>query len=156
MPLYPMGYHITWGTYGTRLTGGDRAYVDRWHNQYGAPLPETDHAREDAARNRMGEDPVYLTFEQRKEVERAIREVADRYGWPIHEIAPQSDHTHIVITANRDGEELRDAPKAVACRALNKKFGKRTWWAEGGSSKYLWEQSYFDNSVGYVHRQRDF
>jgi REP element-mobilizing transposase RayT len=61
-----------------------------------------------------------------------------------------------VITANRNGEELRDALKAVACRALNKKFGKRTWWAEGGSSKYLWEQNYFDNSVDYVHRQRAF
>src|SRR4051812_5501975 len=103
----------------------------------------------------MKEDPVSLNREQREEVKRAIQEVADRYAWTVHALASQSDHTHVVVTAPRVGDELRDALKAVASRALNKKFGKRTWWAENGSCKYLWERSYFDNAVGYVLDQRD-
>jgi REP element-mobilizing transposase RayT len=156
MPLYPQAYFISWGTYGARLTGGAKPYVDRWHNEYGAPLPPPDLAREDAARERMTDSTISLTLEHRIEVERAIREVAERYNWTIRVIAIQSNHSHVVLTAPRDGNELRDALKAVASRALNKKFEKRTWWAEGGRSKYLWEGSYFENAVDYVRRQRDF
>ena len=156
MPLYPMGYFISWGTYGARLTGGPKPFVDRWHNEYDKPLPAPDPAREQAARDRMKEDPVTLTVQQRHEVESAIREVAARYRWPIHEIAIQGNHCHVVLTAARDGEELRDALKAVATRALNKHFKKRKWWAEGGSARYLWERDYFENAVDYVRRQRDW
>ncbi|MGB7157883.1 MAG: transposase [Tepidisphaeraceae bacterium] len=104
----------------------------------------------------MNEDPVSLSPEQRRLVEEAIRDVAKRYGWTIHSIAVQSDHVHVVITAFREGEELRDALKAVASRALNKRFGKRDWWAEKGSAKYLWERRYFENARDYVGDQRDF
>src|SRR3954447_10496252 len=100
---FPQAYHITWGTYGARLTGGDKPYVDRWHNEYGTPLPQPDESREDAARERMTEEPVVLTLEQRKWIERAIIELAGRYNWTIHAIAAQSDHVHVVITAMREG-----------------------------------------------------
>jgi REP element-mobilizing transposase RayT len=154
--LYPMGYHITWGTHGTRLHGSPKPHVDRDHNEYGAPLPPTDPQRESESRERMKGEPVHLTIEQRKLVEEAIRDVARRYGWTIHAIAVQSDHVHVVLTAMREGQALRDALKAVASRALNKQFGTQTWWAEKGSAKYLWERSYFKNAVKYVRDQRDF
>src|SRR5215217_3554928 len=117
---YPPAYHITWGTYGARLHGSDKPHVDRHHNEYGAPFAPTDSDREAAARSRMKQEPVSLSPEQRREVERAIRDLAARYGWTIHAMAVQSDHTHVVITANRIGDELRNALKAVASRALNK------------------------------------
>ncbi len=104
----------------------------------------------------MAGDPVYLTIEKRKVAQEAIRVVAGRYGWTIHSIAVQRDHVHVVITAFRESEALRDALKAVASRALNKRFGKHDWWAENGSAKYLWERDYFDNARDYVRDQRDF
>lgn len=104
----------------------------------------------------MKGDAVYLAIEQRKVVEAAILDLASRYKWTVHSLAPQSDHTHAVITAMRDGETLREALKAVASRALNKQFGKRKWWSEGGSARYLWERPYFENAVKYVRDQRDF
>jgi REP element-mobilizing transposase RayT len=104
----------------------------------------------------MGDDPVCLSPAQRKLVEEAIRDVARRYAWTIHSIAVQGDHVHVVITAFREGGELRDVLKAVASRALNKRFGKRGWWAEKGSAKYLWERRYFENARDYVRDQRDF
>jgi REP element-mobilizing transposase RayT len=154
--LYPMALHITWGAYGARLHGSHKPHVDRDHNQYGAPFAPEDPARENAARDRMKQSPVLLTVDQRREVERAIAEVAERYDWTIHSMAAQSDHIHVVITACREGKQLRDALKAVASRALNKRFGKKTWWAEGGSAKYLWERSYFENARDYVSGQRDW
>lgn len=151
-----MGYHITWGTYGARLHGSTKPYVDLDHNEYGTPLPPTDAQREAEARERMTGDPVSLTIQQRKLVEEAIRALAARYDWTIHALAPQHDHTHVVITAFREGQQLRDSLKAVASKALNKQFGHRKWWAENGSAKYLWERDYFVNAVKYVRGQRDF
>ena len=153
---FPHGYHITFGTYGARLHGSPKPHVDRDHNQYGAPLAPTDPAREEAARRRMKQAPVVMTPEQRACVEEAIKELASRYHWTIHAIASQSDHTHVVTTAGRLGEPLRDALKAAAARALNKCFGKREWWAENGSAKYLWEPDYFHSATDYVKRQRDW
>ena len=153
---FPHGYHITFGTYGTRLHGSTKPHVDRDHNQYGQPFAPTDPEREEAVRGQMNQDPVRLTLEQRVVVEEAIRDLATRYRWTIHSLAPQSDHTHVVITANREGEPLRDALKAVATRALNERYGKQRWWAEGGSAKYLWEWGYFQNAIKYVRDQRDF
>jgi REP element-mobilizing transposase RayT len=153
---FPLAYHITWGTYGTRLHGCDRPHVDRDHNQYGAPLAPTDPIREAASRDRMKEEPVYLTIEERALVKQAIEDLVRRYGWKLHTLAVQKDHVHVILTAPRDGEPLRDALKAVASKWLNKRFGARQWWAEKGSAKYLFEQSYFENAFDYVHRQREF
>jgi len=63
----------------------------------------------------------------------------------------------VIPELRRDaGAQLRDALKAVASRALNKQFGTKTWWAEKGSAKYLWERDYFENARDYVADQRDF
>ena len=156
MHRYPMAFHITWGTKGARLHGSSKPHVDRDHNEYGTSFAPTDPHREDESRARMNGDPVSLSPEQRAVVEQAIRDVAGCYEWTIHAIAVQSNHVHVVITAFREGEGLRDALKAVASRALNKSFGKREWWAEKGSAKYLWERRYFENACDYVRDQRDF
>ena len=60
------------------------------------------------------------------------------------------------MTASRDADALREAIKASASGELNKHFGKRRWWAENGSCKYLWEWAYFFSAADYVTRQRDF
>ena len=155
MHRYPMGFHITWGTKGARLHGSSKPHVDRNHNEYGTHFAPTDPTREAESRSRMNDAPVSLSPDQRKAVY-AIHDVARRYRWTVHSTAVQSDHVHVIITACREGEELRDALKAVASRALNKRFGKRDWWAEKGSAKYLSERDYFENARNYVGRQRDF
>ena len=54
----PLAYHITFGTYGTRLHGGERLTVDRVHNQYGMPFVEHDAELEKAERDLMRHDVV--------------------------------------------------------------------------------------------------
>src|SRR5688572_27430850 len=104
-----MGFHITWGTYRGRLHSSPKPHVDRDHNVYGTPFAPVDPTREQNARDRMKEDPVSLTVEQRQFVESEIISLANRYGWTIHAIAIQSDHSHVVITAMHEGKSLRDA-----------------------------------------------
>ncbi len=154
--VYPKAYHITFGTYMSRPPGSGRPHIDKDHNQYGEPFAPTDPEKEKWARENVKESPVELTLEQRKCVETAIADLANRYSWVIFAICAAFDHVHVVIGAPREGTQLRDAVKAVASKWLNKQFGKRTWWAEGGSAKYLWEPDYFDNAVDYVTRQRRF
>jgi hypothetical protein len=36
--MRPLAYHITWGTYGTRLHGDKRGTVDRENNAFGTPV----------------------------------------------------------------------------------------------------------------------
>ena len=57
-----------------------------------------------------------------------------RYSWVIPALAPQSDHAHVVITTMRVGDQLREALKAVASRALNKQSGSVNGWSDGGSA----------------------
>jgi REP element-mobilizing transposase RayT len=154
--IFPQAYHITFGVYMARPPGSSKPHVDRDHNTYGGPLAPTDPEREKQAREDAKESPVKLTLEQRKCVEAAIVDLAKRYSWIIYAISANWNHVHIVIAAPREGDQLRDALKAVASKWLNKQFEKRTWWAEGGSSKYLWENDYFDNAVNYVKDQREF
>ena len=103
----------------------------------------------------MAHDAVKMSIDQRRTVQSAIRDVARRYGWTIHAIAPRGDHTHVVLTADRDGQLLRDALKAVASRSLNKCFGTRPWWAENGSVKYIWTGDYLAAATTYVQDQND-
>lgn len=154
--IYPQAYHITFGVYMSRPPGSSKPHVDRDHNTYGEPLAPADPELEAWAREHAKFEPVELTLEQRKLIEEAIRDLAQRYDWTIHAMAPQKDHVHAVISAARDGNQLRDAIKAVASRWLNQAYGKRPWWASGGSAKYLWERDYFLNAVEYVKDQRDF
>ena len=151
-----LAYHITWGTYGTRLHGGNAPFVDDYHNEYGTPFPPRDPLREEEARELMRGDAVLLTGEQRRVVDQSLTELCGRFEWTVHALAPKTDHVHIVVTALREGDALREALKAGASRALNNLYGKQRWWAEGGSDRYLWERSYFVNAVNYVKRQREF
>ncbi|MFA7235386.1 MAG: hypothetical protein WC058_00860 [Phycisphaeraceae bacterium] len=51
-------WHITFGTYGTRLHGDDRPTVDREHNQRGEAFIEADAERAAESREGMRGDPI--------------------------------------------------------------------------------------------------
>jgi REP element-mobilizing transposase RayT len=106
-----------------RPPGTNKPHVDRDHNQYRAPLAPTNPLLEQWSRERAKGDPIVLNLEQRKLVEAAIRDLANRYRWLVHAIAPMRDHVHVVIGAPREGEQLREGIKAVASKWLNKSYG---------------------------------
>ncbi len=158
----PLGFHITFGTYGTRLHGDARGTVGRGRNQPGDPIIglDSDWEREEASRLKYA--PVYLDTSQRRHVQLLIPDICRRGGWKYHMAAGQPDHAHALVTADRaaiegDGTVVRRLLTRWLSEAMTGAFGLepgRRWWAEGGSVKWIWDRGYYENVYGYVERQR--
>src|SRR5690348_9021923 len=103
----PLGYFLSWGTYGTRLHGDPRGTVDRQHNQHGDPVLGFDSERWELEKGRLKFPPVVLTREQRALGEEIIPRVCDRGGWTYQTCAAAPDHVHVVLTSPFDPSTIR-------------------------------------------------
>jgi REP element-mobilizing transposase RayT len=149
----PIGYFLTWGTYGTWLRGDARGWV-----KYDGGFQLPDPARELEARARMTEDACILTSEQRRVVEAQIAETCAFRGWTLHAVNCRSNHAHAVVTAEvNDPDKIRKDLKAWATRALKKKFdsSRENWWADRGSIRYLNSDDDLHAATCYVREGQD-
>jgi hypothetical protein len=78
-----LAYHITWGTYGTRLHGDPRGTVDRQHNQYGEPVLTYDEHRWEREKSLLKFPLVIFERNEMIAVESLLPAICDRGGW-IH------------------------------------------------------------------------
>ena len=82
-----------------------------------------------------------------KYVVKVIREVAERYGYEIVELAVKPDHVHMFVSAPPEVSpaKLVGTVKSITAREVFKRFPgiKRMLW--GGA---LWERGYFVMSAG--------
>jgi len=96
-------WHITVGTYCSRLHGGNRPTVDRQHNQRGLPFVGPNKQREQRERETARAEPVYLTQPQRELIEQIIPDICIRGGWNYIVCAapppPENDHMHVLLDA---------------------------------------------------------
>jgi REP element-mobilizing transposase RayT len=151
-----LAYHITWTTYGTWLPGDARGWVT-W-GQWGVKPPNPERERE--ARECMVESAVVLTEEQRALVEQTIREHCRIRGWLLHAVNVRSNHVHVVVTADRDPDEVMKQFKAWCSRKLSdaaglvrtvaKRAGRRHWFTEGGDKELIDNEDYLHNAITYV------
>lgn len=137
-------WHITVGTYGLRLHGGDESTVDRQHNRRGEPFITGQPWRAEIERNLMGGGPVRLTHAQRELIERLLPAICERGGWRHHAGAapppPDDDHFHILLDADPSvhGKSIRRWLKRWLSEALDEEFGRPEggcWWVECGSTR---------------------
>lgn len=145
----PIGYFITWATYGTWLPGDQRGWVEY---QRGWQLPEPQLELECASR--MTEDACRLTPTQREIVENQIRETCRHRGWELHSVNCRSNHCHVAVTApDVAPKKVRDDLKAWCSRRLNERAAKRrdNWWAERGSIRWIWNQDSLDTVITYIN-----
>jgi len=147
-------YHITIGTYGTRLHGGVAPTVERSHNKPGEPFVTADPKREMAMRKKMQETPCYFSDEQRLFVESIIPAICEQGGWKYHFAACQEDHIHLLVTAQVEPKAIRRWFKTWLTQSLNKQYGSRTWLVDGGSTKWINDERYFQAVVEYIRKQR--
>src|SRR5687767_595864 len=134
--IYPLAWYITWTTYGTWLHGDPRgSYFDS------RPVPP-DLIREEAMRKQMNGEPVYLTDAQRQLVDATLVSVCLAEGWILHARNVRTNHVHIVVSASKDGKQVRSRLKAKASAALSDAAGlpmtdntngRRRWWTEKGN-----------------------
>ena len=149
-----LAFFITWTIYGTWLPGDQRGWAKKkvWGVQQ--PNPEL----EQACRERMTDDAVILTWEQRQMVDAVIVEHCRIRRWTLHARNVRTNHAHVVITANCDGETVREQLKAWGSRRLSDhaglpgsgKNGRRRWWTEGGDIEGIETQEQLDAAVRYV------
>jgi hypothetical protein len=77
----PLGYLITFRTYGTWLHGDVRGSVDRSNNRFGTPRIPPNQKWEKHNRNLLSRSPVKSSRRQRKTIEEAIHETCKIRQW---------------------------------------------------------------------------
>jgi len=146
--------HLTFGTYGTRLHGGSAPTVMRSQNQVGEPFVDGDPDLYEASRERMRESPCYFDKKQRLFVETEVPLLCERGGWTYHLACCQPDHVHVLLSVAPDPKTVRKWLKTWLSRSLNKQFQRRTWFAEGGSGKWIFDDARYQNVYQYILKQR--
>jgi REP element-mobilizing transposase RayT len=157
----PLGYLITWTTYGSWLPGDERGWVLVGHG----PQP-ADAARKQKAQDLMTEEALVLDQEQRELVDKTVAEHCRIRNWDLHIVNCRTNHVHIVVTADCDPEIVRDQLKAWCTRRLkelarkngtqvNRRTGKLRlkWWTEGGSIRALNYERALEDAIEYVRDQ---
>jgi REP element-mobilizing transposase RayT len=151
-----LAYHITWTTYGTWLSGDKRGWIKKGH----AGVKDPDWRLEDESRDRMAQPAVILSDTQRALIENTIRRHCDIRGWELHAINARTNHVHVVVSTERDPDEVMNQLKAQCSRVLSdsagletpvaKKAGRRRWFTEGGDKELIHDEEHLRNAIRYV------
>ena len=149
-------YHLIWTTYGTWLPGDIRGWIKAGIQG----IQEPNLVRESQALGRMAEDAVVLTSAQRAIVEQTIRDHCRIRKWRLHAVSVRSNHIHVVVTADRDPDDVMNQLKAWCSRKLSDaaglktvvavKAGRRRWFTEGGDMESIEDEIYLRNAIQYV------
>jgi REP element-mobilizing transposase RayT len=154
-----LAFHIVWTTYGTWLPGDWRGWVKK--RVWGILPP--DPGLERKARERMAEPMVLLSDQQRAIVERTIADHCAIRKWALHAVNARTNHIHVVVTADRDPDDVRNQFKAWCSRKLSeaaglregvaKSAGRKHWFTEGGDAELIDNEEYLANAIWYVEHQ---
>jgi REP element-mobilizing transposase RayT len=153
---FPLAYHITFGTYGTRLHGDERGTIDRTMNKFGEPIVGVDVEWQQIERSLLKFPPRVLTLEQRLFIEEVVPSVCIRGGWKHLATAAAPDHVHNVLSAEVEGKDVRKWLKRWVSEAMNERWTLQegeVWWAECGSVRWVWTEDYYERAIDYVKRQ---
>jgi len=135
---------MTSTTYGNWLPGDKRGYVDK-HNEYGTPFDQPSPMLERLARTNMKETTVLFDTEHAEIILERWLNTAGEVRGTLLATAIMCNHFHIagIFIGTITKAKLLQFFKGRASRALNQRFGKRTWWTDSGSVRYSFEESLF-------------
>jgi len=155
---YPIGYLITFTTYGMWVHGDDRGSVDKEHNRYGSPFVASNRALRRKEYDTLKNQPLSLSENQREHVLRVILEVCRFRGWHAHAVHVRSNHVHIVVSGEENPEKMMVNFKAYATRALRKHANEQStikkYWTRHGSTRYLWTEESIASAMKYVENEQ--
>ena len=141
-------------TYGNWLPGDARGYVDE-HNVYGTPFDNPAPGLERSARASMKESTVLFDVEQAKTILERWQTTVGELDGQLIVVAIMSNHFHFVaiFPGRITKAKLLQFFKGRASRALNQKYGKRTWWTDSGSVRYSFDEAAHCARIEYVKKQ---
>lgn len=150
----PLGYLITFRTYGTWLHGDARSSIDRTTNIYRTPRIPPKPGREAYNQSIMKMPPVLLDGQQRAATLTAIEEVCTHRGWLLRAINVRTNYAHLVVsTGARNSAKVLNAFEAYATRRM-RDLGcwseMRSPWVDKGSERWLWKEISLEAAVWYV------
>jgi hypothetical protein len=149
-----IAFFHTWTTYGTWLPGDERGWFKR-----GRGLQTPDARRRFEAALLMAEDALFLDDGQRRLVEQTIREHCRIRKWTLHAVNCRTNHVHVVVTANRAPDEVREQFKAWCTRKLKEQqcciqvggvLLRQHWWTERGWDDYIDDEVELALAIAYV------
>ena len=149
---------VTSTTYGKWLPGDERGFVDgSEQNLYGTPCRKNEPELKRHAKDRMKDEPVFLNREQAETVLAQWQKEVRKLGWHLFVVAVMSNHFHLVVAAPRDVDKaaLLNRFKTRASFALNKQYGKRTWWTSSGSVRFSFDEPALQARINYVKNQEN-
>ncbi|MDR1494348.1 MAG: transposase [Planctomycetaceae bacterium] len=150
----PLAYLITFTCYGQWLHGDERSSVDRKHNKYETEFVKPNQELYAEQTKKMRQTPVILGDEERKIVEKTIKEVCSYRKWELLEINVRTNHVHVVATGNTIPDKIMGDFKAYATRRLKESgFFVKNVWTEGGSTRYLWDDESVVAACHYARNQ---
>jgi REP element-mobilizing transposase RayT len=150
---HPVGYLITFTTYGTWMHGDGRGSVDFRNCAYGAPLLPASSGRKALERRKQRHRTVRLNPARRQVVERTVREVCEHRDWTLHALNVRSNHVHVVVSADSEPERVMNALKSWATRRMVEAGifpPERKAWTRHGSTRYLWRSEHLIQACRYV------
>ncbi len=153
----PIGYLITFRSYGTWLPGDGRGWT-----AWGSAFPQPAHAGhpglEADQRARMRGEPVVLGSEERACVAESIRETCAALGWRLHALNVRTNHVHGVVSGAAGPERMMTTIKAWATRGLRASgliADGLPVWSRHGSTAYLWNEEELERACEYVLNGQD-
>lgn len=150
---WPIGYLITFTTYGTWLHGDARGSVDPAHNVPGTPLVDEDPHRRNSDHRCLKHRCITLDAKRRSVVRGTIMEAAEYRGWTIHALNVRTNHVHIVVGADETPERVMTTVKSWATRRMREEGvldpGSKAW-TRHGSTRYLWKPEQLEAACRYV------
>jgi REP element-mobilizing transposase RayT len=149
----PVGYLLTFRSYGSWLHGDERGSVDRFHRTYGTPKLPANVQRRRYEVDLLKQRPVRLDSRQRMAVESGIRETCTIRKWSLWAFNIRTNHVHTVVSANCKPEAVLSALKANATRSMKEAgcwHNGHSPWAYRGSKKYLWTEKQLADAIAYV------
>lgn len=155
---FPLAYHITFTTYGTRLHGDERGTVDDDRNIVGTPYIAADSGLQKHREALLKHEPTTLDAPMRRAANAAIVEVCEYRGWVLHTLNVRTNHVHVVVSF---GEAMADKVmgdfKAYSTRRMRREGlvdeARRVWTAKG-SMRPIWDEDGLWRVVYYVEHEQ--
>ena len=149
----PLGYFLTWTTYGTWLPGDERG----WQRKRNSGIQPASKHLADSAAAKMNETKFYLNENDREIIEVTITRHCEIRIWTLHTVNARTNHVHVVLTApGYRPETVRDQLKAWCTRKLKPNYATREhFWTEGASRRYLNKPEDLEAAIIYVSEAQD-
>lgn len=134
-----------------------RGWVDAQHCIPGSPMLVSDPIREAWWRAHLKELPWTIEPEAGQVTHEALRSVCRHRQWIAHALHVRMTHVHAAVAGDVRPERMLCDFKAYATRALRSAFPevrRRRYWADHGSTRYLWNEVSFRAAVDYALNQQ--